>query len=156
MSVYKVADRLGGYLLYSCVLYACFLGFMITNIYASIVPDTGDSHTGPIDVILSLVLIFFLGIVVPVSVTRMTTTGSIKSHLLKRGSWVPELIMLILSIAGLANVILQSATVISGDAGILNTISVAWFAWAGALGVTLWVIMQACRVKHRRHRRNTM
>jgi len=38
MSVYKVADRFGWYLVYSCVLYACYLGLMITGVYASIVP----------------------------------------------------------------------------------------------------------------------
>jgi len=31
-----------------------------------------------------------------------------------------------------------------------------WFAWAGALGITPWIVLQACRVKHRRHRRNTI
>jgi len=150
MDLSRVAYRLGSILILACVIFGLSILLMIRTFTAGIVPSSdGREVPDAVNIVLAFVSMFLLIAIAPAILSKMST--SLKERLRRRGSWLWELLLLILSSGALVRAFLGAGPALSGELALMSLVAEVWFGLVGVLGVALWVVLQGCRHQLRRH-----
>jgi len=150
MDMSRAAHRVGLCLGVCCMIYGVMILLIFRSFTATIVPSAqGRGVPDLLGIVVSVAAMVFLIAFVPGALSKMT--GKLKERLPKRGSWVAELVLLLLAIGALVRGVLRISTVLSGDIAVMSVVTEVWFIVVGVLGVALWAILQGCRHQLKRH-----
>jgi len=155
VNVYRLAEKLGFYLAMVCLLYAITLALGIQSFTASIAPSTDERDTPELPALAITVVAFIvLGVLAPSWLIVLTL--KMKRRLRKRFSWIQELLIVVLGTGAAVLAIMNAGKLLSGELSVSLVLGEIFFVGAGILGPSLWVTLQVCRYKLKRHDQTTL
>ena len=133
----RLQGKVGRALAIWCIVFGLLHILWIQSFTVTIVPSVSERDTPDASVTLLSILsgVILLG----ASWLTANLSDDQPSVLIGRYSMLKQVLLLILSLAAAARVVLGIPGIVSGDASLMAMVAEVWFLVAAAAGIVLWV-----------------